>query len=431
MDKGGPSSSHPPLPPISEEDLFSCLRLLRSRRVGVATYHRLINEHGSAGEALRALPGIAAAAGVQDYAPCPERNVEDEMRRAERSGARLVAAGTAGYPSALATIEDAPPLIWVRGRKDALARPHIALVGARNASSLGARMTRRLATDLGAAGWSIASGLARGIDTAAHGAALDTGTVAVVAGGADHCYPAENARLMDEIVEKGAVVSEMPMGLHPQARHFPRRNRLISGIARAVVVVEAAAKSGSLITASIALDQGREVFAVPGHPFDARAAGSNMLLRDGATLVRGASDIIEALGEAEELGARDVTRALGEPEERSARGVTRARGEPEERSASGVTAAQGGARAQVGTAQPFAAKEPSPAPRPEAKRSLTDTALLHRQILDRLGPSPMAEDQLIRDCAAAAEEVSALLVDLEIEGQIERQSGGLLALKDA
>mgnify|MGYP001792273330 CR=1 FL=1 len=375
MTKDGISSSHPPLPPISEEELFSCLRLLRSRRVGVATYDRLLIVHGSAAAALQALPVIARAAGEPTYQICPEGVVAAELRAGRRAGARLVPLGSADYPTLLAQITDAPPLLWMRGPLDANAKTPIALVGARNASSLGTRMTRSLAGDLAEAGYSVVSGLARGVDTAAHGATLESGTMAVLGGGIDVPYPAENAALMAEIAEKGLLISEMPPGTHPQARHFPRRNRLISGIAEAVVVIAAAAKSGSLIPAQIALDQGRDVLAVPGHPFDARAAGCNHLIRDGATLVRGADDVVEAL--------------------------------------------------------PAPAPMEAPETLPEQPRTLRDVAALHQQIIDRLGPSPLAEDQLIRDSGATAEEVSSVLVDLEIDGQIERQSGGLLALKSA
>jgi DNA processing protein len=224
----------------------------------------------------------------------------------------------------------------------------------------------------------VVSGLARGIDTAAHHASLATGTVAVMAGGVDVVYPTENAVLAQEIGERGLRLSEQPMHLEPQARHFPRRNRIISGLARAVVVVEAAAKSGSLITARTALDQGREVLAVPGHPFDARAGGCNMLIRDGAVLVRSAADVIEAL-----------------------------RREPPAPAAAATVAV------------PPAAPE---------RRSLAETSALHGRILDRLGPSPVAEDQLIRDLALPAGQVAPELVSLELEGRIRRQPGGLLSL---
>jgi len=261
----------------------------------------------------------------------------------------------------------------------------VALVGARNASSLGTRMARALARELGEAGYVVASGLARGVDAAAHLAAVESGTIAVLAGGVDVIYPAENAGLAADIARRGLLLSEQPMGMAPQARHFPHRNRIISGLARAVVVVEAAARSGSLITARDALDQGREVLAVPGHPFDARAAGCNMLIRDGALLVRGGKDVIAAL-------------PMEETDE-----------QPE-------------------LPKRPAAPDTPPAPPPD-KRSLRETAKLHQQILSRLGPSPLAEDQLIRDLAAPAGRVGPALVDLELDGKITRQAGGLLALR--
>mgnify|MGYP000364810530 FL=1 len=385
------SSFHPPLPPTTEDDRVSWLRLLRSRRVGISTFYRLMAEHGTAQAALDALPGIAAAAGVEDFAPCPVATARAELDAGRRVGASLVCRGTDGYPAALEDLADAPPILWVRGRQDLLNAPGVALVGARNASSLGTRMTRALAQGLGAAGQIVISGLARGVDTAAHMAALDTGTVAVLAGGVDVIYPSENTRLAEDILAKGALVSEQPIGLQPQARHFPARNRIISGLARATVVVEAAARSGSLITARAALDQGREVFAVPGHPFDARAGGCNMLIRDGATLVRGAEDVLEALAPVADTATEAASETRGHPA-----------------TATGPVAT-------------------IPAPPPET-RTLAETAALHTQILDRLGPSPVAEDQLIRDMAQPVHRLAPVLTDLEMQGRIRRQAGGLLSL---
>lgn len=288
------SSNHPPLHPTTEEDTVDRLRLLRSRRVGVATYRRLLTEHGSAAEALKELPIVAKSAGVNDYAICPQGVAIAELKAGQAAGARLLVENTPDYPTTLQDISDAPPLLWVLGDVSLLKRPMIALVGARNASSLGTRMAKRLAEELADEGFAVVSGLARGIDAAAHHGALKGGTIAVMAGGVDVIYPAENTQLAHDIAKSGLRLSEMPMGLQPQARHFPARNRIISGLATAVVVVEAAAKSGSLITARNALDQGRDVLAVPGHPLDARAWGCNMLIRDGATLVRSSKDIIEA-----------------------------------------------------------------------------------------------------------------------------------------
>jgi len=369
------SSTHPPLPPTTEEDRFSWLRLLRSRRVGVATFHRLLAEHGTAQNALDALPEVAAQAGVTGYETCPPGVIEAELAAARAAGARLLCLGSAEYPASLAGLEDAPPLLWSRGDPGILSRDCLALVGARNASSLGVRMARALSADLGGRGFTIVSGLARGIDAAAHEAALPTGTAAVMAGGVDVIYPPEHARLAQDIAARGVLVSEQPMGLQPQARHFPRRNRLVAGLSRGVVVVEAAPKSGSLITARDAADLGREVLAVPGHPFDGRAAGCNLLIRDGAQLVRNAADVTAAL-------------ETGHPAPRPAR--------------------------------------PAPAPRPRPTVTAT-TKALHQRILDRLGPSPLGEDQLIRDLGAPAQAVGALLVELELDGRIQRQPGGLLS----
>jgi DNA processing protein len=290
-----PSSTHPPLPPTPEDEQFARLRLLRSRRVGVSTYKRLLTEHGTAQNALAALPQVARAAGVSSYEICPEGVVRAELRAGHAQGAKLLHIDHPDYPTNLAELSDAPPFLWLLGDPKLLSRPTIALVGARNASSLGTRMARTLAHELGEAGFVVVSGLARGVDAAAHLAALPFGTIAVQAGGVDIMYPAENTNLAHDIAQQGLRISEQPIGMQPTARHFPKRNRIISGLSRATVVVEAAAKSGSLITARDALDQGRDVLAVPGHPLDARAAGCNMLIRDGATLVRNASDILEAL----------------------------------------------------------------------------------------------------------------------------------------
>ncbi|MGL4279164.1 MAG: DNA-processing protein DprA [Albidovulum sp.] len=391
-------------PPTTEDDRLSWLRLIRSRRVGVVTFWRLLEEHGSATAALEALPAIARAAGADNYTICPEGVVHAECKAGQAAGARLLCRGEPAYPQALADLPDAPPVLWVRGEISLLSRPMVALVGARSASSLGTRMARKLAGDLGAAGITVLSGLARGIDTAAHLAALPTGTIAVMAGGVDVIYPAENTTLAAGIAAQGLLISEQPMGLEPMARHFPLRNRIISGLARGTVVVEAAMQSGSLITARTALDQGREVLAVPGHPFDARASGCNMLIRDGATLVRGAEDVIAALGLGDDLPAqRDLPFATAEPERQSA--TERAKG-----SVSAEPKPAGKARGVVASTPDL--------------RSVT---ALHARILDRIGPSPMAEDQLIRDLGLPSQHVAPALVSLELEGQILRQPGGLLS----
>ncbi len=375
-----PSSTHPPLPPPPEGEQFARLRLLRSRRVGISTYKRLLIEHGTAQNALAALPEVARAAGVRGYEICPEGVVRAELRAAHAQGAKLLHIDHPDYPASLAELDDAPPFLWLLGDPALLAKPMIALVGARNASSLGTRMARTLAHDLGEAGFVVVSGLARGVDAAAHLAALPYGTIAVQAGGVDIMYPAENTALAEDIAKQGLRLSEQPMGLQPTARYFPKRNRIISGLARATVVVEAAAKSGSLITARDALDQGRDVLAVPGHPFDARASGGNMLIRDGATLVRNAADILEAIGPMQ------------------------------------------GDAPQL----PLEAR-PTPTGKVKPRRTLREAAGLHLSILQRLGPSPVAEDQLIRDLQLPSSALTPALVELEMDGQVTRSAGGLLS----
>ncbi|MDH3264452.1 MAG: DNA-processing protein DprA [Paracoccaceae bacterium] len=369
-------------------------------------------EHGHAAAALEALPEIARASGAKDYAPCPRATAEAEIAAARRAGARLVCFGDAAYPLSLMEIPDPPPLLWALGDTGLLARPAVALVGARNASSLGLRMAKALARGLGEAGQVVASGLARGIDTAAHTAALPTGTIAVTAGGVDAIYPAENAELAAKIGAEGLIISEQPMGLEPQARHFPRRNRIVSGLSRAVVVVEAAAKSGSLITARMALDQGREVMAVPGHPFDARASGCNMLIRDGATLVRGADDVLTALGETPVPRARRSTTPPpdhGPDEAEAPAAPRRAASTPE--------------------VPPAAAAKPATGSGPLAPRGAAPpAAAIAERILALLGPSPVAEDQLLRDLGLPPQAVAEELLGLELDGRVERRPGGLLAL---
>jgi DNA processing protein len=367
--------------PRAEDDRLDRLRLVRSRRVGSVTFHRLIAEHGTARAALEALPQIARAAGIESYEPCPIGVALAEMKQGRALGAELLVHGDPNYPQALRDLPDAPPILWALGNITILNRPAVAMVGARNASSLGVRMARRLGQGLAEAGFTVVSGLARGIDAAAHEAALqaEARTVAVMAGGVDVIYPPENDALAREIAAKGCRISEHPPGLEPQARHFPLRNRIVAGLSRAVIVVEAAAKSGSLITAKAALDYGREVLSVPGHPFDARASGCNMLIRDGAALVRGTADVLEA------LGAREHSTL----------------------------------EAEVWTA---------PLPGPEApQRPLKEVALLHSMILSRLGTSPLAEDQLVRDLQVTPAQLAPELLMLELDGRISRQPGGLLA----
>ena len=360
-------------PPQSEQALLDWLRLIRSRRVGPTTFFRLVGEHGDAQSALAELPAIAKAAGVKDYAACTEDAALAELRAGRLAGAALVPFGDPRYPALLAEIPDAPPVFWALGRVELLTEPMVAIVGARNGSSLGLRMARRLAADLSDAGYLIVSGMARGIDAAAHEAAPEKRSLAVLAGGVDVVYPRENAVLAQEIQENGLRLSEMPPGLVPQSRHFIQRNRIVSGLARATIVVEAAAKSGSLSTARLAAEQGRDVMAVPGHPFDARASGCNMLIRDGATLVRSAQDVLAEMAPAEPQAA------------------------PEKQ------------------AEMF---DDTPSPR---------RSNLKRDIIALLSQTPVSQDKLIRDLGATAAQTNPVLLMMEAEGMVVRTSDGRLA----
>jgi DNA processing protein len=270
------------------------LRLSRCEGVGPRAFKSLINKYGGAGAALEVLPQLARERG-RNVAMPTEGEIEAEMRAAERFGVTLLASGEQGYPESLLTIDGPPPILAVKGRLELFETVGVGIVGARNASASGRRMAGLLAQGLGAAGFCVVSGLARGVDTEAHRMALSRGTIAVLAGGLDKPYPPENAALADDIAEQGVIVSEMPLGLSPRGRDFPRRNRLIAGLCAGVVIVEAARRSGSLITARMAGEQGRQVFAVPGSPLDPRCEGSNDLLRDGASIACSAEDIITAL----------------------------------------------------------------------------------------------------------------------------------------
>lgn len=367
-------SQAPILAPRNDSDRLDWLRLIRSRRVGATTFYRLLREHGSAAAAIDSLPCVARDAGVTDYAPCPSAVALAERDRGYKLGFHLLALPDPDYPPLLRELPDPPPLLWCVGDLGLLKRPSVSMVGARNASSLGVRLARQISHELGEAGFVVASGLARGIDAAAHLAALDTGTVAVQASGLDVVYPRENADLHQDIAKHGLRLSEQPLGLAPQARHFPQRNRIIAGLSAATVVIEGAARSGSLITARDTADLGRDVMAVPGNPLDARAAGCNMLIRDGAILVRSGQDIIEALQ------------------------------------------------------MPELPLLPTAKPPPRAQAPEPPTPQVAEQILNLLGPSAIPEDILIRDSGLPAKSVSAHLLALELEGRILRRPGGMLAL---
>ena len=370
--------------PRTDADKIAWLCLARSRRVGPTTFIRLIRQFGSAPAALEALPQIAADAGDRGYQPASLEAARREWDAGQRLGAILLPLGAPTYPRALYDLTDPPAVLWAKGQLPLLARRRVALVGARNASAVGQRMASSLAKELAQAGFVVVSGLARGIDAAAHRAALTSGTVAVVAGGIDNFYPRETAALAAEIGEAGLRLSEMPVGMAPQARHFPQRNRIVSGLSEAVVVVEGAAKSGSLITARTALDQGRDVMAVPGHPLDPRAGGCNMLIRDGATLIRSGNDVLEALA-------------------------------PER----GADPALPGVWADDPVDPPDALTQAQPVAGPMDG--------LSGRILALLAANPVSEDTLIRAAGAPPQVVLATLAEMTIEGAIDRQPGGLIA----
>jgi len=362
---------------LTDADRIDRLRLIRSDNVGPRTFRLLVQHYGSARAALEPLPELARRGGAaRPGRICSEENARAELAACAKGGVSLLAPGEAGYPPRLATLEDSPPLLGVRGAHETLMRPVIAIVGSRNASGAGLKFAAQLARELSEAGFVIISGLARGIDQAAHRASLGGGTIATLAGGHDRIYPPEHEDLLGAILDQGgAAISEMPLGHEPRARDFPRRNRLISGSALGVVVVEAAHRSGSLITARMAAEQGREVFAVPGSPLDPRAAGTNDLIKQGATLVTEASDIIQMVAPIME---RPLASALREDD-----------GDPL-------------------TQDPQADER--------------------ERIIGLLGPVPILIDDLIRMSAISAAIVRTVLLELELAGKLERQGGGLVSL---
>jgi len=364
---------------LSQSEKLDWLRLIRSENVGPITFFKLLQRFATAKAALDALPDLARRGGKKAIQVASKAVAEDEMAVLNALDAHLIAWGEPAYPALLHHIEDAPPLISVMGHVHLLSKKAIAVVGARNASLNGKKFARQIAADLGHGGFMVVSGLARGIDAEAHAGALDTGTLGVVAGGVDIVYPKENAELYEALKERGALISEIAPGTRPQARHFPRRNRIISGIARGVVVIEAGARSGSLITARMALEQGREVFAVPGSPGDPRSHGGNRLIRQGALLVEGAENVFEALIETS-------ARTIKEPEV-------------------------------------FDFKEKN-APLPNEKE--VDSA---RPIIEEnLGPESVYVDEIIRNCQLSPAVVSMVLLEMELAGRLQRHPGNKVSI---
>jgi DNA processing protein len=364
------------IPHLSETDRIDRLRLIRSDNVGPRTFYSLLNHFGDARTALERLPDLARRGGAaRSGRICSEEQARAEIAASRKIGVTLVAPGEAAYPVRLATLDDAPPLLGVRGQPDVMLRPMIAIVGSRNASGAGLKFAGQLARDLGDAGFVVISGLARGIDQAAHRATVESGTVAVLAGGHDRIYPAEHEGLLAALLDQGGAISEMPLGHGPRAHDFPRRNRLISGASLGVVVIEAAHRSGSLITARMAAEQGREVFAVPGSPLDPRAAGTNDLIKQGAALVTEASDDINAI---QPIMDRPIVLETREGDDEPLDFDT----DPGER----------------------------------------------ERIVTLLGPSPVSLDDLIRMSGMSPTIVRTVLLELELAGRLERHGGGLVSL---
>lgn len=368
-----------PVAVLDAPERLACLRLIRSGNVGPVTFRELINQFGGAQRALDALPDLTRRAGGPAHRICPKADAERELAAAERIGARPIFTIEPGYPVALAATGVPPPMLYIKGDAGLLQRPTVAIVGSRQASAAGHKLARQFAVELGRAGYVIASGLARGIDGAAHEAALATGTVAVVAGGVDIIYPPEHADLTQRIAETGCVISEMAPGFVPRAKEFPRRNRIIAGISLGVLVVEAARRSGTLVTARLAAEHGREVFAIPGHPLDPRAEGTNQLLKSGAVFVTEPADVIAAL----------------QPMVATRPDVLREDDAPIEPGAYEIPEPSGGDR---------------------------------QRVLAALGPHPSDVDEIGRAAGLSARAVRLVLVELDLAGRIERHGQHLVSL---
>ncbi len=368
---------------LEAKEKLSWLRLIRTENIGPITFYKLLERYGSAENALKAIPELAKRGGrLEGLKAFPADQAEKEIEQTTKYGAKLIARDEPNYPELLAQLEDAPPLIAVLGHTALLPKHSLGVVGARNASLTGRKIAEDFSRKVAGAGYIIVSGLARGIDTAAHIASLTTGTIAVIAGGIDVVYPKENENLYRQIAEQGAIIAESPFGTEPLARHFPRRNRLISGLSLGVLVVEAAMKSGSLITARMAAEQNREVFAVPGSPLDPRAEGTNKLIQDGAHLALNAEDIIREL---KSLRLKAMNDPSGGPWK--------------------------GALDLPGQAS---SKEPDES--------------LRARLLEILSPTPVQIDEVIRAAGAPVSEVLTVILELELAGRIERQPGNKVNL---
>jgi len=409
---------------LTDEQRIDWLRLIRSENVGPRTFRALVNRYGGAGLALEALPDLARKGGRGALRIASREEILREMEAAQRLGARFVAMGEPGYPKPLHAADTAPPMICVRGNIAELERPAVGIVGSRNASAAGLTFTGRLAVDLAEAGFCVVSGLARGIDTAAHKAA-SAHTIAILAGGHDRIYPSQNKGLLERIVaEGGAAISEMPFGWEPRARDFPRRNRIVSALSLGVVVIEAARRSGSLITARFAMEQGREVFAVPGSPLDPRAEGTNDLIRQGANLCSSAEHVIETLMP---LIDTDWESRIEAREDEGGDDVESLWDELD----------------FLDFAEPLIA--PLRAPVPAGDEVMEDRGEVigmgnpqhchipdpRQTLLDLLGPSPVSVDDLARQSGIPVQTVQSVLMELELGGRLERHGGNAVSLMEA
>lgn len=377
---------------LNDSERVDWVQLIRTQGIGPITFYRLLSRFGSAARALDALPALSERTSRSKPLKAFDRaRAQEEVKRAWDTGTQILASCEPDYPILLTKIADPPPVLFMRGHVSLFDKPGVAIIGARNASALGRKLARTLASDLGEAGYTVISGLARGIDGAAHMASLAHGTIAVVAGGIDVIYPPEHETLTGDISRQGLVLSERPLGAEPTARDFPRRNRLISGLSRGVIIVEAAARSGTLITARYALEQGREVFAVPGSPLDPRCKGANALLRDGATLVESADDVISVL--------RAQLSTMKEPDE-----------------------------ALTGDLFDALVAGDHPAPARDDAEATRARAALCEQLQSLLGVTPIHRDELIRECVASSAQVADALLDLVLTGTVTEVSGGHFAL---
>ncbi|WP_068460221.1 DNA-processing protein DprA [Hyphomicrobium sulfonivorans] len=422
--------------PFEGEQRVAAMRLARSENVGPATFRDLIAHCGTPSAALERLPELSRRGGHRtSIRIAAAKDIEAELKRAKQFGARFLLIGDADYPAPLAALDAPPPVIAVKGDTDLLNRPNVGIVGSRACSAAGTRIAAQLARGIGLGGFVIASGLARGIDAAAHIAAMETGTVAVVANGLDVVYPPEHEALQRTIGERGCLVTEMPFGYVARAQSFPRRNRIISGLSLGVVIVEAARRSGSLVTARLAAEQGREVFAVPGHPLDPRAEGTNGLLKSGATLVTEADDVIAALMPLTDTPLRHFREDHPPTYPHAGAWLEAGSAAPvaDRTSQRAVVANPGQASARAGLAGEtltpsntkavrIGANAPGPASEGRAVANDRDT------IIRALGPAPIDIDSLVRTTGLSTSAVQVALIELALAGRIERHGAGLISL---